>query len=1044
MHIHEAGRLTRSGVLDVGLKCAHSCRFCYYSFLDNSPDQFRGIRKAKFRSAEECMDILRLLHDGGLDHFDYTGGEPSLHPDIVTITEFAHQELRMKGRMITLGQYLMKKIKNCRRAHLLEDLLDAGITNFLFSIHAVDETLFKGLTGGSFIKLRSAMDYLDEKGFAYTGNTAVCNLNMKELPRIADELVSHNLYMHNFILMNAYYEWSKGGKALGVQARYADIRPYLQEAVSILEESGIVVNIRYAPMCTVRGMEKHLVGITGVRYDPYEWRNLGGHFGGSPEECARFVPIREGDVEEAFRFSEIKGNLDGLQIIGMRGNHVKYFPGRCKKCTAVNVCDGIDPNYLQAHGEDELMPYEEIQTVGVLTAERLGYRSAFIMKTEQFEDMKAQIRVAIEEGSVGKSDRARYRVSPPSVSVIITCYNYGRYLEQCVRSVVSQTFTDVEIIIVNDGSTDDTIDVAERLIAGTTTHAIKLITQENSGQPAIARNRGIAEARGRYILCLDADDLIHPEMIRLCVRVLEERPDIAIAYTDRRDFDGVEQIVNAGEYNFQKLRYANHISYCALFRREVWEAVGGYRENVRGMEDWDFWIAAGAKGFHGLRIAEPLFLYRRHDTGVYQDVLRDSERIFANIVLNNAEVYEKGDIEKAGKILSDTEVDRKKGTPAVSVIIPTRNRPEMLVTAIRSVLDQSFRDFEIIVVNDAGMDVENIISFLNAEGNIVYVRHDRRRDRSAARNTALKLARGRYIAYLDDDDIYYPDHLETLVNYLESSRFSVAYTDAYRSIMTKEKGRYISERKDIPYSYDFSDRTLLVSNYIPILCVMHERACIEKAGMFDESFSTHEDWDLWIRISRHYPFAHIKKVTCEFTWWQDGSSTISQMKNDFQRTRRIIYERYREYAREDIEVLQAQNEMLIRYEPEPHRHSEDDINTKITSLIREKKTDEALDLLIGIVERDEADRDLVTMLCDVAKDSRRINEVRQSIKEYLSLHMADIEILCRYAEICVKSGDDHEAIGAVNRVFIFDPDNKKAIAVRNMLTKRQVTQKAAT
>jgi hypothetical protein len=262
--------------------------------------------------------------------------------------------------------------------------------------------------------------------------------------------------------------------------------------------------------------------------------------------------------------------------------------------------------------------------------------------------------------------------------------------------------------------------------------------------------------------------------------------------------------------------------------------------------------------------------------------------------------------------------------------------------------------------------------------------------------------------------------------------------------MIKEKGRYISEKKDIPYSYDFSDRTLLVSNFIPILCVMHERACIEQAGMFDESLSTHEDWDLWIRMSRHHSFAHIKKVTCEFAWRDDGSSTTSLMKEDFQRTRRIIYERYRDYVDGDSEVLLAQNEILVRYEAEPQRTCEDDAKAKVISLINENKTDDAIDLLIGKISRDEADRELVSILCDVAKDSRRINEVRQSIKEYLSLHMADIEILCRYAEICVKSGDDHEAIGAVNRVFIFDPDNKKAIAVRNMLTKRQVTQKAAT
>ena len=126
------------------------------------------------------------------------------------------------------------------------------------------------------------MDHLDQVGFDYTGNTTVFRWNYKHLPDLARFLATHRIYLHNFILMNAYYSWNRDGRAFGIQARYRDIYPYLKEAVEILESHCIGVNIRYGPLCSLKRLEKNLVGITGMRYDPYEWMNQAGHTGGSP------------------------------------------------------------------------------------------------------------------------------------------------------------------------------------------------------------------------------------------------------------------------------------------------------------------------------------------------------------------------------------------------------------------------------------------------------------------------------------------------------------------------------------------------------------------------------------------------------------------------------------------------------------------------------------------------------------------------------------------------------------------------------------------
>jgi tetratricopeptide (TPR) repeat protein len=233
--------------------------------------------------------------------------------------------------------------------------------------------------------------------------------------------------------------------------------------------------------------------------------------------------------------------------------------------------------------------------------------------------------------------------------------------------------------------------------------------------------------------------------------------------------------------------------------------------------------------------------------------------------------------------------------------------------ALDSILAQSFRDFEIVVVNDCGQGVEQIITPRGAQAPITYIRHGNNRERSATRNSGIKAAQGKYIAYLDDDDLFYPDHLETLVNYLQSTQSQVAYTDANRAWQIQKGGEYITAKRDLPYSYDFDYDSILVTNFIPILCIMHEKACLDKVGLFDEGLATHEDWELWIRMSRAFSFNHIRKATCEFSWRDDGSSTTSSRRSDFARTVKLIYDRYRAEAEAKPNVMAGRNKVTAAW-----------------------------------------------------------------------------------------------------------------------------------
>jgi|CXWL01.1.fsa_nt_gi GT2 family glycosyltransferase/predicted O-methyltransferase YrrM/Tfp pilus assembly protein PilF len=247
--------------------------------------------------------------------------------------------------------------------------------------------------------------------------------------------------------------------------------------------------------------------------------------------------------------------------------------------------------------------------------------------------------------------------------------------------------------------------------------------------------------------------------------------------------------------------------------------------------------------------------------------------------------------------------------PMVSVVVPTYNRPDRLRDALKSILTQTYQDFEIIIINDGGTDAESVVSVVN-DGRITYIKHDRNKGLAASRNTGLRAAKGKYIAYLDDDDRYLPDHLETLVNFLEHNEYKVAYTDAWRVHEQVENGHNIEIGRDLLYSHEFNLANLLVSNYFPVLCVMHERCCIDEVGPFDEALFAHEDWDLWIRMATRYPFRHLKRTTGEFTWRTDGSSMTSATRETYWRTMEIIYRKYRPYAERVVGVLEAQQQAL--------------------------------------------------------------------------------------------------------------------------------------
>jgi pyrroloquinoline quinone biosynthesis protein E len=643
--ISPPGELSRSGVLDVGLKCTHSCKFCYYSFLDKTDNQFSGMRKANFRSLSDIKNILIGLNYNGFKSVDITGGEPTLHPDIVEIISFAENNLNIRTRIITLGQFLTSKSNrfNENGLNLLQRLLEANISNFLFSIHSYNEKEFHALTGESLFKLSEACEFLMDKNFQFTTNTAIIKDNYKSLPGIARFVVEKGSYMHNFIYMNTYYEWNKGDRTISVQTKFKDIRPYLEEAVSILNDNDITCNIRYMPLCAAGSLSKHIVGVTGVRYDPYEWMNAESHsqcF--NVDQSKSLIPIQKGQADQNFTIFKANGNINGINIVAIRGSgDIKVFPEICARCPNANNCDGIDPKYLSNHGISELTPLQfEARKDHVLLESRFKYMQPHIMKNGQFADILR----------VNKQVSGKNALKPnPLVSVIIVNYNYRDFVLLSLISALSQSYPNVEVIIVDDNSTDDSFEVLSnvpQVIEG----KVALVSTPGFGQPALSRNFGRTFAHGELLCFLDADDEIKPNYIAEAVKILQENPGIYIAYPDAiYSKDGYIRIM---DYDYATLVYANQLHYCAVMRKEVFDSIGGFRDNVKGVEDWDFWVAAGAKGFFGKRIPQAMLFYRQKQEGIFEkEVKENMQKKFAQIVINNREIYNDNLVKNAHMIL---------------------------------------------------------------------------------------------------------------------------------------------------------------------------------------------------------------------------------------------------------------------------------------------------------------------------------------------------------------------------------------------------------
>ena len=250
-------------------------------------------------------------------------------------------------------------------------------------------------------------------------------------------------------------------------------------------------------------------------------------------------------------------------------------------------------------------------------------------------------------------------------------------------------------------------------------------------------------------------------------------------------------------------------------------------------------------------------------------------------------------------------MQKDKNVPTVSVIIPTYNRAHLISRAIQSVLKQTYKDFEVIVIDDGSTDnTEYIIKqFQDKDNRIRYIKHKKNKGGAAARNTGIKAANAEYIAFQDSDDEWFPEKLEKQMKVLENAppEVGVVYTGFWRIDGNKKKytpALWITQKEGDVH------KELLKGNFVTTQSIVTRKECLGKVGMFDENLPRLQDWELVIRLSKCYDFKCIDEPLLTSPYTPDSISAnkdalikaseliISKHFNDFVNNKKALSNHY--------------------------------------------------------------------------------------------------------------------------------------------------------
>jgi GT2 family glycosyltransferase len=499
-----------------------------------------------------------------------------------------------------------------------------------------------------------------------------------------------------------------------------------------------------------------------------------------------------------------------------------------------------------------------------------------------------------------KSDKNLFDPTP-LVSIIIAIYNALTLTQACIEALY-KTIEDLsfEVIVIDNASEDGSFEWLSEKEKTLPNLSISRMQTNIGFGPAV--NIGLQMAKGKYLVILNNDTIPAPKWLENLVAALEtdvsigivspvtnyvgEGPQIDVKAQELPPVPNLvaqyaETITQNTEIYYEPNRL---VFFCVLLRRELVDLIGyldeGYQKG--NFEDDDYCMRARMVGYR-LAIARNAFVYH-HGTAT-----------FKLNKISHSDWMEKNRIrfyQKAGRIAVSIRPEAKISfAPQLSIILRTKDRPQLLRRALTSLTNQTSKNFEVIVVNDGGVDVSNIIEFYKSFYSLNYIHYKESKGRTAAINTGLQEAKLKWVAYLDDDDILYPWHYEVLLNAAKKDQTGLVYSDYNRVLFLNTEDAIPKLISGTP-SWEFNRDQLMVQNYLPIHTYIHRRDLIDRIGFWNEDLDRLEDYDFLLRLSSITDFNHVRKVTCEYRFYLDSMNTVFNGRKEYLTALQQIYPRY--------------------------------------------------------------------------------------------------------------------------------------------------------
>ncbi len=547
-----------------------------------------------------------------------------------------------------------------------------------------------------------------------------------------------------------------------------------------------------------------------------------------------------------------------------------------------------------------------------------------LRKAQTFELIEAATTLFDIKGRryTSRKDRIALKILPdPQVSIIIPVLNGLDYVRECIDSLyASRVSASYEVIAIDQKSTDGTRQLLRDYASRFENFAL-IENPENVGF-ARAMNQGASIAKGQYLVLANSDLIFTHGWLDPLLQAVQKDPEIGIIspvtnYVGEGPQLDPEAIgLKSHEANAYAEKAALRdqginvvdrlVFFCVLIRKNIYDLLGGLA-NIYALgnyEDDDFCLRARLAGYK-LQIARNSFVFHYGSKTFirqkidYKKVMQRNEKIFFQRV---ADFTVAPPLHSAAiQPLTD-----------VSVIIRTKDRPFFLKQALASLANQTYRNFEAVIVNDGFSNISHIVEAYQKHLCIKVVQNQSK-GRGAALNRGLAEAKGPWITYLDDDDLLYPTHLENLVSTLSvEPQVGLAYTDANKSLswVDEKQEHFVALARERFDQRNFSYDDLLFDNWIPIMSYMHRLEDALLLGGYDETLEVFEDWDFLLRLTKNVKVYRVPRITCEYRL-RFGKQLDDSTLRDREKAlayRKIIYERY---PVQDQRVIDYR-ELLIR------------------------------------------------------------------------------------------------------------------------------------